>query len=313
MKPICIITEPDWLPEGVAEKLAPAFDLKIGPFSSQELAAIASNAVGYLVGLDHVLNEDQLPANIRFIVSPTTGLNHIDLDHTARQGISIISLKGETAFLNQITATAELSWGLLLSLLRRIPQAHNSVMAGGWDRDHFKSRELQGATLGIIGLGRLGRKMARYAKAFEMKVLAGDIKDVEAEGVEICDVDTLLSQADIVSLHADSRPENRHMINADSFSIMKNDALFINTARGDLVDEAALLEALQSGKLAGAALDVLQQEYEASDSAAALIKWAKAHENLIITPHIGGVTYESQYKTTHFVVDKLLEWWNGSA
>lgn len=313
MKPICIITEPDWLPLGIEEKVASAFDLKMGPFSPQELAVLAPKAAGYLVGLDHMLDGDLLPPNIRFVVSPTTGLNHINLDHAAEQGISIISLKGETAFLEQITATAELSWGLVLSLLRRIPQAHNSVMAGGWDRDRFKSHELQGATLGIIGLGRLGRKMTHYAKAFEMRVLASDIRDVHAEGVEICDLDTLLSQADIVSLHTDSRPENRHMINTDSFSKMKNGALFINTARGDLVDERALLEALKSGKLGGAALDVLQQEYETGDSAAPLIKWANTHENLIITPHIGGVTYESQYKTTHFVVDKLLKWWDSSA
>lgn len=313
MKPICIITEPDWLPEGIEDKLAQVFDLKIGPFSSQELAVIAPKATGYLVGLDHILERELLPPNIRFVVSPTTGLNHIDLDHAGEHSISIISLKGETEFLEQITATAELSWGLVLSLLRRIPHAHNSVLAGSWDRDHFKSHELQGATLGIIGLGRLGRKMAHYGKAFEMRVLATDIRDVHVEGVEICDLDTLLSQADIVSLHTDSSPENRHMINADRLSLMKDNALFINTARGDLVDEAALLEALKSGKLAGAALDVLQQEYENGESGAALISWAKAHENLIITPHIGGVTYESQYKTTHFVVDKLLEWWDSSA
>jgi len=223
----------------------------------------------------------------------------------------VISLKGETDFLQNITATAELCWGLVLSLLRRIPAAHTSVMNGQWDRDHFKSRELQGATLGVIGFGRLGKKIAHYGHAFQMRVMICDNKPLGVEGAQFTSVDmqTLLKESDIISLQVDSRPDNYHMIGEAEFQAMKQGALFINTARGDLVDEAALLQSLQDRHLGGAALDVLEQEYDSDKAAGSLMAWARDHENLIITPHIGGVTYESQYKTTHFVVDKLLDWY----
>jgi len=313
MKPKILITEPDWLPIGIENKLAEVYDILMGPYSQETLIEELKRADGALVGLDHVLKEESLPPNLKFIVSPTTGLNHIDLAQAERHGTRVISLKGETAFLEQITATAELCWGLILALLRRIPHAHQSVMEGHWDRDSFKSHELQGATLGIIGYGRLGKKIAGYGHAFGMRVLVCDNKPIAIEGMEQCDLNALLREADIVSLQADSRPENYHMIGAEEFKNMKEGALFINTARGDLIDEAALLEALQSGTLAGAALDVLEQEYDASKSAEHLFQWAREHENLIITPHIGGVTYESQYKTTHFVIDKLLNWYEHDA
>ena len=310
-KPRIAITEPDWLPDGVEEKLAQVFDVCKGPFLPQDLASALNGAEGALVGLDHVLKGDALPETLKFIVSPTTGLNHIDLDQAERQGIKVISLKGETDFLQHITATAELCWGLVLSLLRRIPAAHTSVMNGQWDRDYFKSRELQGATLGVIGFGRLGKKIAHYGHAFQMRVLICDNKPLGAEGADFTSVDmqTLLKESDIISLQVDSRPDNYHMIGKAEFQAMKQGALFVNTARGDLVDEPALLQSLRDRHLGGAALDVLEQEYDSDKSAESLMAWARDHENLIITPHIGGVTYESQYKTTHFVVDKLLEWY----
>lgn len=310
-KPICIVTETDWVPEDALEKLRATFDLELGPFSTESLKNVIPGAHGMLVGLDHKLESDMLSGKLQFIASPTTGLNHIDLEMAEKNQVEIISLKGETDFLEGITATSELCWGLLLALTRKIPQAASSVNAGQWDRDLFISNELKEATLGIIGLGRLGRKVASYAMAFDMRVVACDIRDVEMQGIEVQSLENVLSQSDIICLHADSRPDNYHMISTEEFSQMKDGAYFINTARGDLVDEGALLACLKSGKLAGAALDVLQMEHqENSASSQELLNYAKAHDNLIITPHIGGVSYESQYKTTHFTIDKLLKWWN---
>jgi D-3-phosphoglycerate dehydrogenase / 2-oxoglutarate reductase len=308
-KPICIITEPDWIPDNVLDVLRENFEIEQGPFTRDALIKAASRAAGFYVGLDHIFDEPLLPENLRFIVSPTTGLNHIDLNIAKTRNIAVISLKGEEEFLRGITATAELCWGLVLALKRYIPAACASVVQGEWDRDRFQGRELKDATIGIIGLGRLGEKIARYARAFDMRVLAHTLHPQPMEGVELVSLHDLLARSDIVTLHADSRPENYHMIGAEQFKVMKRGSVFINTARGDLVDEAALLNALQSGHLGGAALDVLEQEFNPAHSSAPLIDYARQHDTLLITPHIGGVTRESLYKTTHFTAQKLLKYW----
>lgn len=308
-RPICVITEPDWMPEDALARLEREFELVRGPFSPDDLREVIASAHGAFVGLDHTFEAELLPSRLQFIASPTTGLNHIDLEDARAKKIEILSLKGELDFLKEITATSELCWGLILALTRQIPKAHDSVVAGEWDRDRFISHELKESTLGIIGLGRLGLKVASYAKAFDMRVLGCSAHDAFLDDVETTSLESVLRYSDIVSLHADSRPENHHMMGAEQFAMMKKGAAFINTARGDLVDEAALLVALQSGHLSGAALDVLEEEFSDSHSSQALKDYAKSHDNLLLTPHIGGVTYESQYRTTHFTIDKLLSWW----
>lgn len=310
-RPVCIITEPDWVPDDVKALLAQTFEIVSGPFSLEELRKASKTASGYYVGLDHIFDDSLLHEGIRFIASPTTGLNHINLELAAQRGIAVLSLKGEEEFLRGVTATAELCWGLILSLIRKIPASCRSVNNGEWDRDRFCGNELQGRAIGIIGLGRLGQKIARYAKAFDMRVLAHTLGSIDVDGVEQVSMQDLLAQSDIVTLQADSRPENYHMIGAAEFSAMKKGSIFINTARGDLVDEAALLAALKSGQLRGAALDVLQQEFDPAHSSAPLIDYARMHDTLLITPHIGGVTQESLYKTTHFTAGKLLNHWAG--
>lgn len=308
-KPICIITEPDWVAKDAIQKIEEHFTCVLGPFDRSALIEKSKYADGFFVGLDHQLDQNVLSARTQFVVSPTTGLNHIDLEIAKMNNIKIVSLKGEVEFLDQITATAELCWGLMIALRRRIPHAFQSVNHGEWDRDAFHGHELQGTTLGIIGLGRLGRKMAQYGKAFDMRLIACDTKDIEHDGVEMTSIDYLLQESDVVTLQANSKPENYHMIGETEFKKMKNNAVFINTARGDLVNEVALLQALKSKSISGAALDVLEQEFNRDHDSSELIKYAKEHDNLIITPHIGGVTHESLYKTTHFTVDKLLKWW----
>ena len=245
---------------------------------------------------------------LKVIVSPTTGLNHIDLQAAANRGIVVLSLKGETDFLNSVTATAELTWGLLLALIRHLPAAVEDVLGGEWRRDLFKGNELSGKTIGIIGCGRLGRHVARYAEAFGMRVLVNDIKPVE--GYAQVALDELLAQADIISIHASYNDSTHNLLGPAQFDFIKHGALLINTARGEIVDEAALLGALESGRLGGAALDVMKGENAGGADWLdhdALVTYARANQNLLITPHIGGATAQSMAKTEIFMAKKLAD------
>ncbi|HYH81417.1 MAG TPA: NAD(P)-dependent oxidoreductase [Longimicrobium sp.] len=250
---------------------------------------------------------DAAPA-LRVIATATTGLNHVDLDEAARRGVRVLSLRGETAFLKDIRATAEHTLALMLALLRHLPAAAGHARAGGWDRDRFRGRELHGATVGIVGLGRVGRIVARYLAAFDARVLACDVDpapEAPPPGVTVVPLDRLLAESDIVSLHASYAPESHGFFNRDCFGRMKPGARFVNTARGELVDEGALLDALRSGRLAGAAVDVLADE-TGRVAGSPLVAHAREHENLVVTPHIGGATVESMARTEVFLARRLV-------
>ncbi len=243
---------------------------------------------------------------LKVIATPSTGLDHIDLAYAAEKGIKVLSLKDDTAFLDSITATAELSWALLLAVVRRIPWAFESAKKGAWARDEFRGHQLSGKTLGILGYGRLGRIVAEYGRAFRMRILACDVREVEAAPyVEMVDFDSLLAKSDIISIHIHLTKENTHLINKSVFDKMKPGAVLINTSRGAIIDEAALVEALESGRLLGAGLDVIDGEWNENLSSHLLIQYANSHGNLVITPHIGGVTDESQSMTIRHMVGKL--------
>lgn len=247
--------------------------------------------------------------NLKYIVTPTTGLNHIDLEEADKRKIQVVSLKGEVDFLKSIAATAELTWGLILSLLRNIPQALGDVALQRWDRDEFRGHDLKGKTLGVVGYGRLGQIVAGYAQAFGMSVIASDphvlTEDCPFPLLSLAD---LLGQADIVTLHVGLDQSTKGFFGKSEFQKMKKGSCFINTARGELVDENALLSALQDGTLAGAALDVLGNE-TGQDliwmQENQLWQYSRANANLLITPHIGGATFESMAATEIFIVEKL--------
>jgi D-3-phosphoglycerate dehydrogenase len=245
---------------------------------------------------------------LRSIITNTTGLNHIDLKAADKQGVQVLSLRGETDFLQDIRATAELTLGLTLALLRHIPHAHEHVLAGGWDRTSFRGTEIFNKKIGVIGYGRLGKIVARYFSSLDAtpiicspELTPGSVMD----GFAVTNLDQLLQQADIVTLHVNFEPENRHMISFPQFEQMKPGACFINTSRGELVDESALLEHLTTGKLGGAALDVLDRELDRTDSRIGLRRFAIDNRNLILTPHIGGNTSDSAFRTEEFMADKL--------
>ena len=245
---------------------------------------------------------------LKFIVTPTTGLNHIDLDEAERRGIRVLSLRGEIEFLKEVRATAELTIGLMISVLRWIPAAVTHVKSGGWERNLFKGFELFGKQVGIVGYGRLGRIVSRYLRSFDVEVCTSspgvDSNSVEA-GVRVVGLTDLLTEVDIVTLHVNLTNENRGFFGAREFALMKEGAWFVNTSRGELVDERALLHSLTSGRLAGAALDVLSGEHSTTLADHSLIAYARTHDNLIITPHVGGCTVESMDKSESFLAERL--------
>lgn len=263
------------------------------------------------VRLRHNIDEEILSSapTLRLLVSPTTGLNHIDMGLVQKKGIEVVSLRGETEFLRDVRATAEHTIGLILGLMRKLPAATTHVTDGGWDRDQFKGAELRHKRVGIVGFGRLGRIVANYLSAFGCDVVASD-PNVAEEEVQNCNatpmsLPRLLGSSDIVSLHVDLNPKTVGFFGKREFSQMKEGAWFINTARGELIEEAALLASLQERRVAGAALDVLADESSLGMGTNALVQYARTHGNLIITPHIGGCTGDSMRMTEEFLAEKV--------
>jgi D-3-phosphoglycerate dehydrogenase / 2-oxoglutarate reductase len=250
----------------------------------------------------------------RILATPVTGLDHIDLDACEAQGVRVVSLRGETEFLRNVRATAELTIGLALSLLRSIPSAHAAARQGIWDRDQFRGQELFGRTVGIVGMGRLGTLVAGSFKAFGTRVIGYDPRDdYPTKAAErMAQLDDLLAQSDIVVLLVKYEETTRGLIGRAGFGKMKPGAVLINTSRGGVVDEPALLEALNSGRLAGAALDVLDGE-PAIGPDHPVVSYAREHDNVILTPHIGGNTIESFEKTEVFLAHKVVAALAGSA
>lgn len=252
---------------------------------------------------------------LRAIVTATTGLDHIDVDFATSRGIDVLSLKGEIDFLRTIPATAEHTWALLLALIRNIPRAVESVRKGQWNRDELRGHDLNGKQLGIVGLGRIGEKVANYGLAFGTRVAAfSPYREHWPSRVERCaTLEALLSKSDVLSLHLPLNDETFHMIGRRELRLLPKGAYLINTSRGRIIDEQALVELLNSGHLAGAALDVVETELDhETRHRSPLLKYARTQDNLLITPHIGGATVESMRSTEIFMARKLLEWYRES-
>ena len=245
---------------------------------------------------------------LRAVASPTTGTDHIDLDACAQRRVEVVCIKTEYELLDTFTATAELAWGLLISAVRALPAAHGRATLGHWDRDLFTGRQLSGKTLGILGYGRLGKMVAEYGKAFRMRVTACDIKDFSAPGVEQVDFDTLLAESDVLSLHIHLTPDTEQIIGREEIARMRDGAVLVNVSRGALVDEAALIEALESGKLGGAGVDTITDEWSETLADHPMIRYAREHTNLIVSPHMGGSTWESNHDARMFTARKLLRY-----
>lgn len=245
---------------------------------------------------------------LKAIVTAATGVDHIDVAAASERGVEVLSLRGETEFLKNVHASAEHTWALLMALIRKIPAAVKSVEQGGWNRGLFRGHELFGKVLGIVGFGRIGEKVAHYGLAFGMEVL---VYDPYREGTPLplkqCKTSLeLFSKSDVVSLHVPLNDETTGLVGQKEFEAMKPGAYFINTSRGAVIHEPALLKALSSGRIGGAAVDVLSDESKLREKKPhPLVEYARTHANLLVTPHIGGATWESMEKTEIFVAEKL--------
>ncbi len=281
--------------------------------TQNQLLEIADKYNVIFVGLGLNLNKEffDKAKNLKIIVTATTGLDHIDVEYAKQKGVEILSLRGENEFLNSITGTAELSFGLIISLLRYIPWSFDDVKNYKWNRESFRGYNLAGKTLGVVGVGRLGRMLVRYGKAFGMNVIANDphAGDIECEKVSF---DELIGRSDIISIHVHLSRETENMFNLEVFGKMKPNAFLINTSRGKIVNEDDLLIVLKDKKIAGYGTDVLADEldFDKNFSNHPLVEYAKNNKNVIILPHTGGMTYESREMTDVFMAEKLKRFLN---
>ena len=229
----------------------------------------------------------QAANKLKVIGRAGVGLDNVDLKAATQKGIVAMNTPA-----GNTTSTAEHSFSLILALSRNIPQACASLKAGKWERNKFSGVELYGKTLGIVGLGRIGSTVARFAKTFGMKIIAYD-PYLSAEvanniGAEVATLEDLIKRSDYITIHIPKSVETKNLISDKEFAMMKKGARIINCARGGIVDEKALAKALAEGKIAGCALDVFEEEPPATDCP--LLKF----DNCIATPHLGASTSEAQ-------------------
>jgi D-3-phosphoglycerate dehydrogenase len=225
--------------------------------------------------------------HLRVVARAGTGVDTIDVHAATRRGIAVMNAPGA----NTVSA-GEHALGLLLALVRRIPEAAAAMRRGDWDRKRFEGTELRGKTMGVVGLGRIGGHVAQLARAFGMSVVAHDpylLPERAAElGVPLLSLDDLLRVADVVTLHVALTDQTHHLINAERLRLMKPTAVLINTARGELVDEAALADAVREKRIGGAAIDVFSVEPLPADSP------LRALDRVLLTPHLAASTAEAQ-------------------
>ena len=241
---------------------------------------------------------------VKFINTASTGLNHISIHDCNNLQINVLSLTKDYDLIRQLPSTAELAFGLALSLMRRIPQSFDDVKLGNWNYEPYVGRQLQGLTAGIIGYGRLGTFMARYCHSFGMNVLVNDpYKNVFDH--EQVNKERIFEECDLISLHVHVKEDTINMINSDSIEMMKRKPFIVNTSRGDIVNELHVSQAVRLGSISGYGTDVLVDEFSDNLSNSEIIRLAKEGYNVVITPHIGGMSIEGQEKAFMYAVEKF--------
>ena len=248
--------------------------------------------------------------NVKLINTCSTGMNHIDVNYCKENNIKIHSLTRDMDLINNLPSTSELAFGLMLSLLRQIPQGQKHVSEYGWDYTQFVGRQVKGLKIGIIGYGRLGKMMFNFCKAFGADVMIYDpyVRDQLSDSFLLNNWCTSLEQlfefSDVISLHVHVTDETKYMINKDLFSSINKDCYIINTSRGEIVNENDIVEGLKSGTITGYGTDVVENEFD-DLSKSPIIKAMNSGENVIIVPHVGGMTIEGQTKAYKWAINKL--------
>ena len=242
--------------------------------------------------------------NLQIIARAGVGVDNIDLDAATEKGIMVVNSPESTSI-----TVAEHTMGLLLTLARKLSIADKSVKEGKWEKKKFMGVELRNKTLGVIGMGRIGSQVVNRCKAFEMDAVAYDPylpEEVATQmGVELTDLETVLKKADFITIHVPLTPETKHLISYNEFETMKDTAFITNCARGGIIDEDALYDALKNEKIGGAALDVYEEEPPAEDSKLFEL------DNIVLTPHIAASTKEAQRDAAIIVADEIIDLFKG--
>ncbi|QTY28137.1 D-isomer specific 2-hydroxyacid dehydrogenase family protein [Flavobacterium sp. CS20] len=305
-----VITEPKDFSLKALDLLKSKFEV-IQLADINNLNNIIENVDVLFIRLGIILNDKILKKAkvLKFICSPTTGLDHIDIEYCKNKNIKVISLKNEIDFLGSIPSTAEHTWTLLTAINRKLHLAQIDVNSKHWDRNKFKTYNLRGKTLGILGIGRVGKQVAKFALAIGMKVISYDTdKRQTFENIECVNhPEDLFLKSDFVSIHIPLNKNNEKFVNNNLISLMKKEACIINTSRGKVWDENAIVNALLSDKIRGVATDVVQDEISHNIFASPIFKIDTSKYNCIITPHIAGATYDSMAMTEVFIANKLLK------
>ncbi|ATY84770.1 phosphoglycerate dehydrogenase [Kyrpidia spormannii] len=280
---------------------APDVQVDIRPgLPPEELKALIGEYDALLVRSQTKVTADLLASarNLKAVGRAGVGVDNIDIEAATRRGIIVVNAPDGNTI-----STAEHTFAMLMALARNIPQAYASIQSGKWDRKSFVGVELRGKTLGIVGLGRIGTEVAKRAMAFGMTVLAYDPfltrERADQLGVESVSVDDICRRADFITVHTPLTKETRHMISGPQFALMKKGVRILNCARGGIIDEKALLAALEDGTVGGAALDVFEEEPPKDNP-------LLASNRVIATPHLGASTVEAQINVAIDVGEEIL-------
>jgi len=244
---------------------------------------------------------------LKIISCATTGSDHIDRQELDRRGIPVRTLMEDKALLLNLTPAAELSWALLMACARKLPAAVKHVVSGGWDREQFPGIMLNGRRIGIIGCGRIGTWMSRYARAFGMDIVGYDPLLTEYPlHIKPVSLEELARTSDFITIHVPLTEDTIGLFSKKHCEMVKPGAILINTSRGAVVDEQGLLRALETNQMGAAGLDVLADEPDIQNSA--LYHYAQAHDNLIITPHCGGFSHDAVKVVCRRAAEKIVEY-----
>lgn len=255
------------------------------------------NRQGYVLDSNILKN-----SSINLINTASTGLNHINLKDCKKLKIKIFSLKNNRKLIRQLPSTSELAFGLMINLQRNIIQSFNSVKNKRWDYSPFIGNELASLTIGIVGLGRLGNLMAKFAQAFGMKVFYYDPYKKTKKYKKV-NLKKLIKVSDVISLHAHVYTETKNIINKKILELAEKKPVIINTSRGELVNEKDIIWALKNKKISGYGTDVIETEFTNINHSPIIRNISKY--NIIVTPHIGGMTHQGQLRAYNFAVEKF--------
>ena len=301
-----LITDASIRPEGI-EMLEAVASLTVLQSYTPEAGIIeAAREADAILARAAVISEAVIQAapKLKIVSRHGVGVDNVDVAACTRQGV-LVSITGDA----NSEAVSEYAFGLLLAVARKVAQANAHIRAGQWNRDLFIGLELYGKVLGIIGLGRIGSRLGRHAAGFDMEVLAYDpyvdANAAQAAGIALVDLETLLRRADFISLHMPLTDETRHLIGPAELALMKSSAILVNTARGGLIDEAALYETLLNKRIAGAALDVFETEPLSQGNRLATL------DNLLCSPHVAGQTEESLLRMSVDAAENILRVFRG--